>query len=248
MSESFEFPGKYYEIIRRDYRNLEEETQFLASYLPDDGHVLDLGCGTGTNLRALRGLGKKYTLLGVDQSQSFIDYANSAGNNNIRYVRGKLDEYETNDQFNLIYSLFVRLNYLRHDQMRAVLNKVSSWLRPDGIFVVDVSYLLQFVENYQPYITAHHKDDRILITRFIRHSLNAHEGNWRHEETMLVREQDGQLSMYENFFDQTVITAPELRRMLQEAGLKVVETFRNFRKDPPFRGGQGSLIFVASKA
>lgn len=73
----FEFPGKYYEIIRQDFRSVERETAFLDSYLPPRGAVLDVGCGTGTTLRALSKLGHRCT--GVDQSAHFIDYAKAAG-------------------------------------------------------------------------------------------------------------------------------------------------------------------------
>ena len=69
----FEFPGAYYEIIRRDFRNLEKETSFLSSLRPPEGSILDIGCGTGTNLRALAGGGR--TCVGVDQSGAFIEYA-----------------------------------------------------------------------------------------------------------------------------------------------------------------------------
>ncbi|MCO1575588.1 class I SAM-dependent methyltransferase [Crossiella sp. SN42] len=245
MTESFEFPGEYYEIIRRDFRNLAAETDFFASYLPNGGRVLDLGCGTGTNLRALHQLG--HTCIGVDQSRSFIDYAKNAGGE-IEYVHGRAVDFETSEKFDLIYTVFVTLNYLRRDEVGPLLAKVRTWLRPGGRFVVDIGHMLNFVDSYQPYIIAHHKHDGVLITRLIRHMVNAHEANWRHEETLIVRQRDDQVSMYDNFFDQMALTAPELRNLLQCAGLEVVEEFGSFRKDPPARQGKGHLIFVAVHA
>ncbi|WP_431679607.1 class I SAM-dependent methyltransferase [Kitasatospora sp. KL5] len=63
---SFEYPGEFYEVIRKDFRDLATETEFLASYLPPGGRVLDIGSATGANLRALAALGHPGT--GLDQS------------------------------------------------------------------------------------------------------------------------------------------------------------------------------------
>lgn len=241
MSSSFEFPGEYYEIIRADFRNLTAETEFFASYLPEHGKVLDLGCGTGTNLRVLHDSG--YECVGVDQSRSFIDYAKNA-DGRIEYVLERAAEYRTDEKFDLIYSVFVTLNYLRRDELGILLDKVRDWLRPGGKFVIDIGHMLNFVDNYQPYIIAHHKRGDILITRLIRHQIRPHDANWRHEETIIVRDHEGQVSMFDNFFDQMVLTAPELRHRLAAAGLRVVEEFGSFRKDPAPAQGRGHLILV----
>ena len=223
---------------------MEAETKFFASYLPPTGSVLDLGCGTGTNLRALSELGQNCT--GVDQSQSFIDYARNAGGD-IEYVCCRAVEYATENQFDLIYSVFVTLNYMDRSELRPLFEKVRGWLRPGGHFVVDIGHMLNFVDNYQPYIIAHHEHDEILITRLIRHFVNAHTANWRHEETIIVRETDGQLFMYKNFFDQMILTAPELRHLLEESGLTVVDEFGSFQKTRPSKIGRGHLILICHR-
>ncbi|MGH3670820.1 MAG: class I SAM-dependent methyltransferase, partial [Pseudonocardiaceae bacterium] len=207
MGASFEFPGEYYEIIRQDFRNLQAETEFFASYLPHAGRVLDLGCGTGTNLRALADMG--HECVGVDQSRHFIDYAKNAGGSPVDYVHTKAVDYDGDGSFDLIFSVFVTLNYLARDDLPTLFSKVRGWLRPTGRFVVDIGHMLNFVDSYQPYIIAHHRRGDVLITRFIRHHVNAHSANWRHEETILVRNADGVVSLYDNFFDQLVLTAPE---------------------------------------
>lgn len=52
------------------HRALDEA---LAEYLPPDGRVLDLGCGTGANLERLISLGLPFgSYLGVDQSEEML--------------------------------------------------------------------------------------------------------------------------------------------------------------------------------
>ncbi|MBX6384595.1 MAG: class I SAM-dependent methyltransferase [Microbispora sp.] len=241
---SFEFPGKYYEIMRRDFRNLAAETEFLASLMPDGGRALDLGCGTGTNLRELGARG--YSCVGVDQSAGFIDYAVHAGGTNVQYVHGRIEEFDTDDRFDLVYSLFMTLNYLPRTELRGVLRKMRELLLPGGHVVLEFGHLLNFVETFQQHIIAHHRGDGVLITRLARQSLNPHAANWRNEETLLVRESDGRVSMYDNFFDQAVLTGPEVRELLADAGLTVTAEYGGFRKEQAPGHGRGPLVIVAT--
>jgi hypothetical protein len=145
----------------------------------------------------------------------------------------------------LVYSLFVTLNYLPRAELPELFAKVRRWLRPGRRFVVDIAHLLNFVDGYQPFLVAHHSRDGVLITRLGRQTVNPHRATWRGEETLLVRDADGRVSMYENFFDQSVLTAPELRHMLTEAGFSVTEELGGFRKEPAPPHGRGHLVFVA---
>lgn len=242
LTGSFEFPGKYYEIIRTDFRNLEAETSFLNSYLPEQGSVLDLGCGTGTNLRALAAFGHR--CVGVDQSARFIEYAQEH-TDKIDYFHLSAAEFATDERFNLITCLFVTLNYLPPAEVPMMFDAVRSMLADTGRFVLDAAHLLNFVDSYQPYIIAHHIKDDVLITRFTRHEVQPHAANWRHEESILVRDGENIL-MYYNAFDQYVYTVTELRRLLAAAGLRVVEELGGFRRELPPRG-RGHLILVAER-
>ncbi|MGH3449773.1 MAG: hypothetical protein ACRDQW_03405, partial [Haloechinothrix sp.] len=163
-------------------------------------------------------------------------------------VHGRASEFQDDEPFDLIFSIFVTLNYMRRDEIGPLFDRARSMLRPGGVLVVDIGHMLNFADSYQPYIIAHHKRDDVLITRMIVHHVNPHKANWRHEETILVRDETGAVSMYENFFDQMVLTAPEISHHLADAGFVVSESFGSFRKDPPSRAGRGHLILVARPA
>ncbi|MGW6710115.1 class I SAM-dependent methyltransferase [Streptomyces sp. NPDC054956] len=242
---SFEFPGEYYEIMRKDFRNLAAETEFLASLLPEAGTVLDLGCGTGSNLRALRERGHRGT--GVDQSAAFLEYARAAGDEGISYVEARAETYRTEERYDLVYSLFMTLNYLDRAELPAVLRSVRGLLNPGGAVVLEFGHMLNFVDSFQPHTVAHHRGpDGVLITRLARQAINAHAANWRNEETLLVRTADGTVAMYDNFFDQAVLTGPEVRELLAAAGLTITAEYGGFRKEPAPFHGRGPLVIVAT--
>ncbi|MFC8448425.1 class I SAM-dependent methyltransferase [Kitasatospora sp. NPDC057223] len=248
---SFEYPGEYYEVIRKDFRDVAGETEFLASYLPPGGRVLDIGSGTGTNLRALAALG--HSGVGVDQSSDFTAYARAAApagpaDGVVEYVHGRAEEYVTDQRFDLVYSLFSTLNQLDRAGLRQLLTGVRGWLAPGGHLVIDIGHLLNFVDGYQPNIIAHHQGDDLLVTRLARQSVHAHRAVWRNEETIIARDGAGKVSMFANFFDQTVFTAPEVRDLLADTGFEVVAEYGGFRKEPGPRIGRGPLLFVARAA
>ncbi|MFJ6216784.1 class I SAM-dependent methyltransferase [Streptomyces sp. NPDC092296] len=247
---SFEFPGEYYEVIRKDFRDLAAETDFLASYLPLGGTVLDLGSATGTNLRALAALG--HPGVGVDQSAAFTAHARNAapapGAAPVEYVHARTADYTTEQRFDLVYSLFGTLNQLPRAELKQLFADVRDWLAPGGHLVVDIGHLLNFVDGFQPNMIAHHQGDDLLITRLARQSVNPHAAIWRNEETIIARGADGTVAMYANFFDQAVLTSPEIRDLLAAAGLEVVAEYGGFRKEPGPRIGRGPLLFVARVA
>jgi SAM-dependent methyltransferase len=240
----FNFPGKYYEIVRKDFRDLSAETEFFADLAGEGGRVLDLGCGTGTNLRVLRERG--LTGVGIDTSTEFLSWAKSLGQDGIEYVHQSIAEFRSDAQFDLILCVFGTLNLVPPDEWPELFGRMRGWLRPGGHLVIDAAQLLSHVDSYQPFVISHHEADGVLLTRLARTALNAHTTNWRHEETIIVREDDGRVSMYGNFFDQWLVTAVEVRRMLVASGLHLVAEYGSFRRTAPSPAGKGPLIQVAT--
>ena len=107
-----------------------------------------------------------------------------------------------------------------------------------------MAHMLNFVEDYRPYIIAHHYGDNIVITRLIRHIVNPHRASWQHAESILVAKGQ-EVEMYHNAFEQIVLTVPELESYLETAGFAVTERFASFKKAPPSPSGKGNLILLA---
>ncbi|MBV8539725.1 MAG: class I SAM-dependent methyltransferase [Pseudonocardiales bacterium] len=244
MSE-FDFPGKYYEIIRKDFRDLSAETDFFVDLAGDGGEVLDLGCGTGTNLRALHERG--HTGVGVDTSVEFLSWAKSSSRGGVEYINTSITEFQCDAQFDLILCVFGTLNLIPPDKWSGLFHRMRKLLRPGGHLVVDAAQLLNYVDSYQPFVISHHEGHGVLLTRLARTIVNAHTTNWRHEETIVVREDDGRVSMYGNFFDQWLVTAGDVRRALADSGLQLTAEYGSFRRTAPPAIGKGPLIQVATR-
>lgn len=238
----FNYPGEYYEIIRSSFRNLEVEVEFLRSFLPENGSLLDLGCGTGTTLREMAKLG--YGGLGVDQSEQFITYAKEYSKDlpNISFNHSKMHQFDTDQKFDLAISVFVALNYTEYEEIPLIFDKVKTSLKPSGCFIIDIGHMLNFVEGYRPYIIAKHSHKDILITRFITHTIKPHAAIWAHDETIIVSNA-GKFEMYHEHYEQQVLKVNELIYFLKESGFKSFEEFGWWDKKQPT--GSGHLILVA---
>jgi len=242
---SFEFPGAYYEVIRQDMRRIDDETKFLSGLLCPRGRVLDVGCATGTSLRALSEHG--FSGVGVDPSASFITWARQAGGpGGVEYVNAPIAEFTTDERFDLVMCVFATLNLLPPDQVPAFFAAARDWLRPGGRLVIDAAHLLNFVDSYKPAMTTRHRSGEVIVTRIVNTAINPHEAIWRNEETLLVREDDRIVAVYENSFDQWVLTAPELRRELRRAGFLLTAEYGGWGMALP--PGHGPLIQVATRA
>jgi cyclopropane fatty-acyl-phospholipid synthase-like methyltransferase len=239
----FNYPGEYYEIIRASFRDTDAETSFLTSFLPHKGNVLDLGCGTGTNLRSLAKLG--HQCVGVDQSEQFIEWASAKSKHmdeNLKFFHAEMHEFESDLKFDLVMSLFVALNYVCYEKLPLIFENVKSHLNPDGVFIIDIGHMLNFVEDYRPYIIAHHSQGDILITRWITHTIKPHKSIWKHNETLLVNNA-GKLEMYHECYEQQVLKVNELKYMLNQVGFISFEEYGWWDKREPI--GSGHLILVA---
>lgn len=246
----FEYPGRYFEIIRQSFRSLDNEVNTLGGLLPDGGRLLDLGCGTGQILRELTQRG--YRCVGVDRSHSFIEYGRTqvAGTDfaaKVELIESELADYEPPQdmRFDVIMSIWVTLNYLPHEQIRPLLARTHEWLAPGGALLLDVAHMLNFVEDYRPYIIAHHRDEagEVLITRYIEHKIHPHRGIWAHDETLLIKDGD-RLHMFHDHYDQVVLSVPELEQTLRDVGYTQFEYRQGF--DPEAKKtGRGHLIVIA---
>lgn len=128
------------------HRNEQEAVEDVNSILslidpPRNAPLLDLGCGAGRHLVALRqaGFGR---LTGLDLSESLLETARrrfvEAGWKDIELLRCDMRALPFRDTFETILSLFTSFGYFRDeaDDARVVRGALDA-LRPGGCFLLD---------------------------------------------------------------------------------------------------------------
>jgi SAM-dependent methyltransferase len=108
---------------------------------------LDLGCGTGTLLLALRALHPGWRLCGVDVSPGMLAAAvGKPGHESVLWTRARLPApLPFGEQFDVVGSFYDTLNHLPDEEaLAATFRAVATVLRPGGLFVFDLNNAFGF--------------------------------------------------------------------------------------------------------
>jgi len=144
----FNLVAQYYDLLYKD-KNYEKEISFLREIIsdfdPNAKSILDLGCGTGVHdwLLADRG----YKVEGIDMSEQMLQVARERAvyfpsvTYRPTFRQGTLENFRTEERFDLVVSLFDVVSYLRDfDALRAFARNVKASLKPDGLLIFDCWY------------------------------------------------------------------------------------------------------------
>ncbi|MCA1830304.1 MAG: class I SAM-dependent methyltransferase [Actinobacteria bacterium] len=104
----------------------------LMDELPDGSSVLDLGCGPGRRVAGV--ISERHDYLGVDFSQAQLDVAR-VNAPRARFVRADMTEVAfTPESFDAVVA-FYSIIHVPRDEQAALIGRIATWLRPDGLFV-----------------------------------------------------------------------------------------------------------------
>ena len=132
--------SKIYDLLY-SYKDYDLETEFLMANLPatTEPRLLDVACGTGMHLKALRQKLPFAILAGIDINREMLNVALSK-NLNARLVQGDMREFNLGQNFDIVYCLSssIQYNTSREDLRRAI----SSMRRHtvNGKVIFDLSY------------------------------------------------------------------------------------------------------------
>lgn len=133
---------KGYDQCAEEYQNArrnenEPSLDFIFDKVPENGSILDVGCGSGIPVCKL--LSTKYQVSGIDISKKQIELAK----NNVpsgQFTTIDVLEYETSKKsFDAIVSYYA-LFHIPKEKHREVLSKFYTWLKPGGYLVITLAH------------------------------------------------------------------------------------------------------------
>lgn len=107
----------------------------FVELLPAGAHVLDWGCGTGRDSRALLDMG--FAVTSTDASQAMCRTAEELFGVNVRCER--FDDLQAEDEFDGIWAC-ASLLHVRKRDLPAVLGKAHRALKPGGVLYASFKY------------------------------------------------------------------------------------------------------------
>ncbi len=131
--------AEYYFSIESNHRDIRNDIILIRSYLNglEQPSILDLGCGTGEHLNALKKFGVRG--VGIDSSPEMLKVARKRYPHGIDFINKSFGSFDYYNEFDAILCLFGSMVYLLND--RDVDNFFwNTWraLKPGGIGIFEL--------------------------------------------------------------------------------------------------------------
>ena len=184
--------------------------------------LLDLGCGTGTLAELMYGRG--YDVMGVDASEAMLNIAmekKDESGSEILYLQQDMRELELYGTVGTVVCVCDSLNYILEEQeLLGVFRLVNNYLFPGGIFIFDFNTDYKYRELIGDTTIAENREDCSFIWENV---YDAEEEMNECDLTVFVREEGESFRRFEETHFQRGYTADQMRRLVEQAGMKVIE-------------------------
>ena len=142
--DDFTFETGRNPVLVQHFKEYADSANQMVSF-SDGSLVVDIGSNDGTALRCFKELG--YKVLGVDPAKDIADRATKSG---IETIPDFMDTYTANKLINEYgHAKIVTANnvYAHVDNLAGLTDDIRLILDADGIFIFEVSYLLDVIDN-----------------------------------------------------------------------------------------------------
>src|SRR2546429_910579 len=228
----------------------DAEAEFLAAHLNCDpgAHVLDVPCGNGRLSFELAKRGLRVT--GVDISEEFIAEARASqyqsgppataggsdSSTRVEFILGDMRHLEDQAIYDGAYCFGNSFAFLEHAEMEKFLRAIARALKPGARFLIETGMAAESVLPDFEEQSSHEMGDLALT---IKERYLAAESCIDSE---YVFERDGQTES--RLAREWIYTVAEIRRMLERAGLSVLDLYGSL-KCKPYKLGSRELFIVS---
>jgi len=228
----------------------EAEANFLVNTLGCEpgAHLLDVPCGNGRLSFELAKRG--YRVTGVDISEEFVDEARSAASSikktsadadtpeSVDFILGDMRRIEGDSIYDGGYCFGNSFGFLAYSDMETFLQGVARALKPDSRFVIETGMAAESMIAKFETQTSHQVAD-ILVT--INEQYRATESCI---DTEYIFECDGKIESQKA--KHWIYTVAEIQRMLERAGLEVLDLYGSLKSEP-YELGSEELFVIARR-
>jgi SAM-dependent methyltransferase len=254
MSENFDAYALYYDLLYRE-KNYKGEADFVHKLLinhgvPMQGHLLELGCGTGKHADGFARLG--YSVHGVDMSPAMIQTANSTKQADVsaqlHFAVGDVRNVHIHKLFDAVISLFHVASYqVTNADLIAMFKTASTHLKPGGIFLFDCWYGPAVLSDPPVVRVKRMDDDHINLVRIAEPIMYPNENVVDVNYTVQVQKKhEDKFSEITEKHRVRYLFAPEVELMLEIAGMRALQRL-GWCTDKPTGFDSWFATFVAIK-
>jgi len=209
------------------YEGTPEEVDHILSLtgILKDARILDLCCGPGRHSLELARRG--FSVTGIDRYEEYLDKAREAAGQEglkVEFIRQDMRDLSQAESYDLVLSLFTSFGYFENDtDDQKVMANIYRSLKTGGQCLLDMSSREVVAKTFQPRGWTEcdgmiNLEEREIIDDFakIRSHWILFKDNQRFDHTLIIR----------------LYSAPELKRLLQEAGFCNIRAYGGLDGSP----------------
>ncbi len=157
--------AKFYDLATINFKGLKAVHKKAVSLIniKEKSSLLDIGCGTGTVLKALgEKFGSNISLFGIDPSLDMLEIAKIKTNGlKINFKQAYGDELPfMNNQFDWIISILA-MHHIPNEQKEKVISEIRRVLKPNGIVLIsDLGRPKNFIGKILAWFSRNHSFTR----------------------------------------------------------------------------------------
>ncbi len=210
-----------------------------------NGHVLDVGCGTGNIAIPLSKIGVKVTA--VDLSEEMLIVAkekNEAAGTKVEFFQQDMRNLEGLGTYDTVISLCDCLNYLNDEaELKSTFQKIYEHLNINGLFIFDVHSTFK-IDHFFVGNTFAHNGEKIA---YIWESFAGKEPHSvEHDLSFFVLNEQGSYDRYDELHKQRTYPIKNYEHLLESAGFKILSITGDFSLETLTKDCE-RLFFVAQK-
>jgi len=256
MNEKIEFPklytefAKYYDRLESQYRNYQQESEWLIGILEKHNcvDVIDVSCGTGSHLALLQK--EDLNLYGIDASNQMVQLAKK------KLAHGKETSLSLADflhipfrkeAFDASLCMYWSLAGLNQNLVKYLFSEVASVLKSGGIFVFDTENSEGIKESLldSPFLDAFFtdSDENVAIIRAnFSTKVDSDLVDWR---AYYLLEQGGVSELRTDRMNLRFYSKSQLELLLRETGFRTLQVASGPERE--YKQNSPSLYFIAEK-
>ena len=245
---SYSYFADFYDELTQNV-NYEEEAHYILKlaerYRHNMGITLDLACGTGTLTIMLKKLG--VDIYGIDASAEMLSEAQEkAIENGIRGMLFLRQKMQSIDLYGTIDTCICTLDSINHitdiEDVQKTFSRVSFFMNPQALFIFDVNTVYKHQQILADNTFVYDTENVYCVWQ------NEYAGDGRVNIALdfFERQPDGSYLRDCEDFCEVAYSIEETKKMLAQAGLKVVAAYDDMTLEPP-KGNSQRIVFVTAK-
>jgi SAM-dependent methyltransferase len=230
VSPVFSAYAAYYDLIYQD-KDYKGEAIFVHDLLlkngvPQNGDLLELGCGTGRHAEEFARMG--HAVLGVDVSARMVEAAIARKpphlSEALQFLVGDVCDVRTNRHFDAVISLFHVVGYqATNAELNAMFETAAAHLTDRGVFLFDCWFGPAVLTDKPAIRIKRVKTDEIQVLRIAEPEMHPNDNRVDVNYTVQVKSLlNGEVHEFIEKHRIRYLFAPEVEYLLQKNGLKMI--------------------------